>query len=66
MSADRTPLQAAAKRVYEALEEAEDLARAVGLQCSESPDLWLSSRVERDIQTCKQRVAHLMHEEDCE
>jgi hypothetical protein len=66
MSADRTPLQSAAKRVYEALCDAQEYARDAMPLCSETSERHFCRRIETDIERLFQPVAHLMHEDDCE
>ena len=64
MSNDRTPLQQAAKRVHDALEEAQYAARQ--LVGTDPAELHFADQVRRDIERLFHPLAHLMHEDDCE
>jgi hypothetical protein len=68
---ERTPVQRAAKRVYDSLVDAQsyciDLSKlsnpAQARACS--PAL-LANRLDRDIEYAIKKIVELMHEDDCE
>ena len=60
----RTPLQHAAKRVHDALVEAQYAARQ--LISTDVSEEHFADQVRRDIERLFHPLAHLMHEGDCE
>lgn len=65
---DRTPLQAAAKRVYDALTDAQSycLDMQIDAKGGTGTDLQFCYRLEQDIERLFQTLQHLMHQDDCE
>lgn len=66
MSTDRTPLQAAAKRVYEALEEASGHTAFLYSHLPNDAQAFAIGRTDRAIEDTFEAISKLMHEGDCE